>query len=69
MQYDHYSISIEWSEEDQVYIANVPELPGCMTHGQTYEEAVHNIIEVKDLWIETALATGMSVPPPRTKVA
>ena len=68
MQYDHYSISIEWSEEDQVYIASVPSYR-MHAHGQTYEEAVHNIIEVKDLWIETALATGMSVPPHCTKVA
>ena len=36
----YYSILIQWSDEDQVYIATVPELPGCKTHGRTYEEAL-----------------------------
>ena len=39
-QYQHYSMIIQWSDEDNAYIVTVPELPGCQTHGETYEEAV-----------------------------
>lgn len=59
-----YSIVIQWSEEDQAYLARAPELPGCITHGDTYEEALKNVKEVIELWIEDALAHGEAVPPP-----
>ena len=39
-QYQHYSMLIQWDADDQIYVVTVPELPGCMTHGKTYEEAV-----------------------------
>lgn len=61
----HYSMHIQWSEEDQVFIVTVPELPGCKTHGETYEEALKNAQEVIELWIEDARAHGEPVPPPR----
>ncbi len=41
--YDHYTMVIQWSEEDNAYIVTVPELPGCITHGDTYEEAVKQL--------------------------
>lgn len=41
-----YSVVIQWSEEDQAYLARAPELPGCITHGDTYEEALKNALEV-----------------------
>ena len=65
MNAKHYSILIQWSEEDQAYIATVPELPGCITHGDTYEEAVKNAQEVIELWLETAQDLGWSIPAPR----
>lgn len=60
----HYSINIQWSNRDQAYIANVPELPGCKTHGDTYEEAFNNILEVMELWIEAAEEAGEPIPQP-----
>ncbi len=51
-----YEIIIHWSEEDQGYIAEVPELPGCMADGETYEEAVKNVQVIISEWIETAEA-------------
>jgi predicted RNase H-like HicB family nuclease len=61
----HYAIVIQWSEEDQAYLACAPELPGCITHGETYEEALKNAQEVIELWIEAAQETGQSIPSPR----
>ena len=57
-------MNIQWSDEDDAYIVTVPELPGCKTHGRTYEEAVHNALEVIDLWIEAAQKVGEPIPPP-----
>lgn len=64
LKVEHYSINIQWSNRDQAYIANVPELPGCKTHGDTYEEAFNNILEVMELWIEAAEEAGESIPQP-----
>jgi predicted RNase H-like HicB family nuclease len=62
----HYSMHIQWSEEDQVYIVTVPELPGCKTHGDTYKKAVKNAKEVLELFVEDARRSGESLPAPRT---
>ncbi len=61
----HYSITIQWSDRDNAYLVNVPELPGCHTHGDTYEEALKNGLDVIALWIEAAEKDGRPVPPPR----
>jgi predicted RNase H-like HicB family nuclease len=61
-----YSMIIEWSDEDDAYIVTVPELPGCRTHGASYEEAVEQAQEAIEGWIEAAQADGDSVPPPKT---
>ena len=61
----HYSIHIQWSDRDQAYIANVPELPGCKTHGETYNEALSNILDVIELWIEAAEEAGERIPLPQ----
>jgi antitoxin HicB len=61
----HYSINIQWSERDQAFLVTVPELPGCKTHGDTYEEALKNALEVIELWIEDAHAYGEAIPLPR----
>ncbi len=64
-RFDHYSMVIEWSEEDQAYLVTVPELPGCHTHGSTYEEAVAQGQDAIVSWISAREASGRPVPPPR----
>ncbi len=65
MNYDHhYSILIQWDPRDNIYVASVPELPGCRTHGDTYEEALKNALEVIDLWVEDAQKAGDPLPQP-----
>ena len=59
-----YSLRIQWSEEDQVYLVEVPELVGCTTHGRTYEEAIAQVQEAMDGWIYGHQAAGYPVPPP-----
>lgn len=65
MTYYKYEIIIFWSDEDQVFIADVPELPGCMAHGDTPESALVNAKEAMELWIDTAREFGRSVPEPK----
>ncbi len=65
----HYSMIIEWSDEDQAYIVTVPELPGCRTHGNTYEEAVRQGQDAIESWIMVAQADNDPIPPPRRYVA
>jgi predicted RNase H-like HicB family nuclease len=60
-----YETIIYWSEEDQVYLAEVPELPGCMAHGASYESALANAMEAIALWIDTAQEFGDPVPAPK----
>ena len=64
-----YEIIIYWSETDNAYIAEVPELAGCMADGQTYADAVHNAEVIIGEWIETAHALGRAIPVPRGKLA
>ncbi len=68
-RYEHYSMNIQWSEEDQAYIVTVPELPGCKTHGNTYEEAVQQGKDAIESWIMAAKQDGDPIPSPRTLVA
>lgn len=62
---DHYEIIIYWSEQDQAFIADVPELPGCMAHGVSHEEALSNAKQAMALWLEAAQEEGQAVPSPR----
>ena len=64
-----YEIIIFWSDEDNAYVAEVPELPGCMADGNTYQEALSNAERVIEEWIETALALGRPIPRPRGRLA
>ena len=57
-----YEIIIYWSEEDQAFVAEVPELPGCMADGTTYQEAIVNVETVIQEWIETARELGRPIP-------
>ena len=65
----HYSMIIEWDPEDKIYVVTVPELPGCMTHGKTYEEAVQQGQDAIESWIMVALADNDPIPPPKTFIA
>ncbi len=60
-----YEIVIYWSKEDNAFVAEVPELPGCMAHGDTYEDAVQNIQAAMELWIDTAREYGDPIPQPK----
>ena len=57
-----YEVIIYWSQEDKAFIAEVPELPGCMADGETYQESLENVEIVAREWIETAKESGRSVP-------
>ena len=60
-----YEIIIYWSDEDQAFVAEAPELPGCAVHGDTPEAALSSCGEAIALWIDTAKETGRSVPAPK----
>jgi predicted RNase H-like HicB family nuclease len=53
---------VYWSEDDEAYIVEVPELPGCMADGETYEKAIQKALDVIREWIETAKELGRSIP-------
>ena len=63
-----YEMIIYWSEEDQAYIAEVPELAGCMADGSSYQEAVNNAERVIAEWIEIALELGRYIPEPKGRL-
>ena len=63
-----YEIILYWSQEDQAFIAEVPELPGCAADGATYQEALANAEVVIREWIETAHELGRPVPEPRGRL-
>ncbi|MBV9020741.1 MAG: type II toxin-antitoxin system HicB family antitoxin [Chloroflexi bacterium] len=67
--YDHYSMFIQWSQEDQAYLVNISELPGCRTHGDSHEEAVRNGLEAIQAWIEANEALGRPIPQPKVLIA
>ncbi len=60
-----YKINIFWSDADNVYIAEMPELSGCMADGKTYKEVLKNIEVIAEDWIETAEMLGRKIPGPR----
>ena len=60
-----YEIILYWSEEDQVYVAEVPELSGCMAHGDSHEAALVNVKDAVQLWVDTAQEFGDPVPEPK----
>jgi predicted RNase H-like HicB family nuclease len=61
----HYSMIIQWDPRDKIYVVSVPELPGCMTHGKTYEEAVKQGQDAIESWIMAAQASHEPIPPPQ----
>ncbi|MBC8180348.1 type II toxin-antitoxin system HicB family antitoxin [candidate division KSB1 bacterium] len=63
-----YKIISYWSEEDEAFIVEVPELPGCMADGETYSETLKNVEIVIQEWMETATELGRSIPEPKGKL-
>jgi predicted RNase H-like HicB family nuclease len=63
-----YGLIIYWSREDQAFIAEVPELPGCAADGKTYREALTNVEVVVKQWIETATELGRPIPQPKGRL-
>ena len=64
-----YEVIIYWSDEDQAFIAEVPELPGCAADGATYREALANVEVIVKEWIETAKELGRPIPIPKGRLA
>jgi predicted RNase H-like HicB family nuclease len=63
-----YEVILYWSDADDAFIAEVPELPGCMADGQTYQEALNNVEAVIQEWIDTARELGRPIPEPKGRL-
>lgn len=63
-----YEVIIYWSEEDQAFVAEVPELPGCMADGASTQEALANVETVAREWIDVARELGREIPEPKGKL-
>ncbi len=63
-----YEVILYWSEEDQAFIAEVPELPGCMADGESYQQALENVEVIVQEWIGTARDLGRPVPEPKGRL-
>ena len=68
MNESHYEIILYWDKADAIFVAEVPELPGCAAHGPTKAEALVHAEEAIGLWIDTAREDGIPVPEPRGKL-
>ncbi len=60
-----YEVILYWSNEDRVFVSEVPELPGCMAHGDTQEAALNHVNQAIELWIDTAREFGDPIPEPK----
>jgi len=65
---NRYEIIIYWSDEDRAFIAEIPELPGCVADGQTYQETLANAEIIIQEWIETAKELGRPIPQPKGRL-
>ncbi|HFE66720.1 MAG TPA: type II toxin-antitoxin system HicB family antitoxin [Chloroflexi bacterium] len=63
-----YEVIIYWSDEDEAFIAEAPELPGCMADGASYQEAISNIEQIIQEWIDTAKELGRPIPEPKGRL-
>lgn len=62
-----YHINIFYSSDDEAYIADIPDLKYCSAHGDTPEDALHEVLIAKDLWLEVAKEEGLPIPEPKYK--
>jgi predicted RNase H-like HicB family nuclease len=63
-----YEMIVYWSDVDEAFVVEVPELPGCMADGETYQEAVANAERIIQEWLETAVALDRPIPEPRGRL-
>jgi predicted RNase H-like HicB family nuclease len=63
-----YEVILYWSEEDQAFIAEVPELPGCAADGATYKDVISNVEVIIQEWIDTAKELGRPIPEPKWRL-
>ena len=68
MKPNSYEMILWWSMEDEAYVVDVPELPGCMAHGATRQEAIKNSENAIKFWIKTAKDDGQKIPQPRGRL-
>lgn len=68
MKQNSYEMIIWWSTEDDAYVVDVPELPGCMAHGATRQDAIKNAEDAIKFWIKTAKDDGKEIPQPRGRL-
>ena len=68
MKANSYEMIIWWSVEDEAYVVDVPELPGCMAHGATRQDAIKNAEDAIKFWIKIAKEDGLEVPQPRGRL-
>ena len=68
MNAEHYEMIIWWSDEDGAFVVEVPELPGCMAHGGTRQEATRNAEDAIRLWLKIAKDDGLEIPRPRGRL-
>ena len=69
MEANHrYEVIIYWSKDDNMFLAEVPELPGCMADGKSHQEALANVNDVIMQWIETAKSLNRPIPEPKGKL-
>lgn len=68
MNGENYEMIIWWSAEDEAYVVEVPELPGCMAHGATRQKAIRNAEDAIRLWLKTARDDGLEIPAPRGRL-
>ena len=62
-----YRVVLSWSNQDGAFVAEVPDLPGCMAHGDTQQSALDHVQQAMDLWIDTARDLGRPVPEPMNR--
>jgi predicted RNase H-like HicB family nuclease len=67
MEEFHYSMIIQWDDRDDIFVVTVPELPGCMTHGETYEEAVQQGKDAIESWLMVSRELGTPIPLPQSR--
>jgi predicted RNase H-like HicB family nuclease len=68
MKANSYEMIIWWSVEDEAYVVDVPELPGCMAHGDMRQDAIKNAEAAIKFWIKTAKDDGLEIPQPRGRL-
>ncbi|HEY2914667.1 MAG TPA: type II toxin-antitoxin system HicB family antitoxin [Candidatus Angelobacter sp.] len=68
VQESRYELIVFWDEADQIFVIDVPELPGCMAHGRTKSEAIAQAEAAIELWIDTAKEDGIAIPEPRGRL-